>query len=180
MQLTNNDERFGLLTKLLHWSIFILFVIQYYLVYRREYFSKEMPEKLQYILLHKSLGVVVLTLAVLMLFWSHLGKHPSPPKASKIKLVISKLTHMFLYLSMLVMPLSGIFMSVSSGRAVSVFNWFKIPLFLPENKALAEKIYYVHIYASYVVIGLVSLHVLGALYNHYIAKNNVLKRMTIG
>jgi len=180
MQLTNNEERFGLFTKLLHWSIFLLFVVQYYLVYRREYFSKEMPEKLQYILLHKSLGVVVLCLAFLMIFWSHLGKRPLPPKASKFKILISKVVHIFLYLSMLVMPLSGIFMSVLSGRAVSVFDWFKIPLFLAENKALAEKIYYVHLYASYVVICLVSLHVLGALYNHFIAKNDVLIRMTRG
>lgn len=180
MQLTNSEERFGLFTKLLHWSIFLLFAVQYYLVYRREYFPKDMPEKLQYILLHKSLGVVVLTLGIIMLFWSHLGKHPKSPKASKLKLIISKVVHLCLYLSMLVMPISGICMSVLSGRAVGVFDWFKIPLFLAENKALAEKIYYVHLYASYVVIGLVSLHVLGALYNHYIAKNNVLMRMTKG
>lgn len=178
MQLANNRERFGLLTKLLHWSIFILYVVQFYLVYRREYLPKEAPEKLQYILLHKSLGVVVLTLGILMLLWSHVGKRPPAPNNSKPKLILSKLVHIFLYLSMLIMPISGIFMSILSGRAVGVFDWFKIPLFLAKNEVLAEKIFYVHLYTSYAVIGLVSLHVLGALYNHYIAKNNVLRRMT--
>lgn len=180
MQLTNSRERFGLITKVLHWSIFALFVVQYFLVYRREYFADKSPEKLQYILLHKSFGVVVLCLALFMIVWRHLGKRPLYPTGHPIKQIISKLTHVGLYLSMLFMPITGILMSLYSGRAISVFGWFTIPADLEKNKALAENLYNAHVIISYVVIGLVILHVLGALYNHIIEKNNVLKRMTFG
>ena len=67
MALANTKKEFGTLTKLLHWTIFALFVVQYFLVYRREYFPKNSPEKIQYILLHKSFGLCVLFLAVLMI-----------------------------------------------------------------------------------------------------------------
>lgn len=179
MQLTNSSERFGLLTKILHWAIFILFVTQYYLVYRREYFEEKAPEKLQYILLHKSLGVIVLGVALLMLIWRHIGKRPPLPTSNAFKRLLAKVTHIGLYVSMLIMPISGIAMSMYSGYGVKVFGW-PIPFEVEKNKELAGTIYTVHEYTSYVVIALVSLHVLGALFNHFVEKNNVLKRMTIG
>lgn len=181
MQWVNSEKQFGFLTKLLHWSIFIIFVAQYFLVYRREYFPKEAPEKLQYILLHKSLGVCVLLLALFMIFWRHLGKRPpAPPKMSKLQVYGSRFIHMLLYLSMLVMPLSGIAMSQLSGKSIWVFGGLQLPKMFDENKSLADVFYYLHLYSSYVIIGLVSLHVLAALYHHFIDKDDVLKRMSFG
>ena len=55
MPLINTQKKWGLVTKLLHWGFFILFCAQYFLVYRREYFANNAPEKTQYILLHKQL-----------------------------------------------------------------------------------------------------------------------------
>lgn len=180
MQLKNNEERFGLLTKLLHWAIFLLFVTQYFLVYRREYFPKDSPEKLQYILLHKSLGVIVLGLAVVMLIWAHFGKRPKLPPMSKMFALLARLTHILLYLSMLIMPLTGIMMSQYSGRKVMVFDWFELPRLLAENKSLAGLCHEIHEYSSYVILGVVSVHILGALVHHFFYKDKVLKRMTWG
>lgn len=181
MQLVNSEERFGLLTKLLHWSIFALFVTQYFLVYRRDYFPKDAPEKLQYILLHKSLGVVVLTLALFMIIWRHLGKRPkAPPTMPKIQVKVAIVMHLLLYLSMLVMPISGIAMSQFSGRAVMVFNWFELPMLVSVNKSVAGIFHEIHEYSSYVIIALVAGHIIAALYHHFVDKDVVLKRMTWG
>lgn len=178
MGLTNTANKFGSLTKILHWSIFLLFVVQYYLVYRREYFPKGSQEKLQYMLLHKSIGVCLLFLALAMIIWHHVGTRPMMPmNMSKFDIFVAKTVHFLLYVSMLVMPLSGIAMSMYGGRAIDFFGWFTIPLIVAKNETLSHNIFNVHVWSSYVVIGLVSLHVLAALYHHFVKKDAVLKRM---
>jgi cytochrome b561 len=178
MSLQNTPEKFGSLTKLLHWTIFLLFVIQYFLVYRREYFPKDSPEKLQYMLLHKSIGVVLLVLAVLMILWRYVGKRPPPITTNALERIGAKLMHFLLYAAMLIMPLSGIGMSLYAGYSVSVFGWFNLPITLEKNEALGNLFYTTHVWSSYAVIGLVGLHVLAALFHHFIRKDEVLKRMS--
>lgn len=181
MQLFNNTERFGLLTKIFHWSIFLLFLTQYFLVYRREYFPKDAPEKLQYILLHKSLGVVILTIALLMIVTRHIGKRPHVPvQMPKAQIILARVMHGLLYLSMLVMPISGIAMSQYSGRAVSVFGLFDLPRLVAENKDIAGVFHEVHEISSIIIIVLVSGHAIAALYHHFFNKDAVLKRMLWG
>jgi len=179
MALQNSSERFGSLTKLLHWLIFPLFIVQYFLVYRREYFPKDSPEKLQYILLHKSIGVVLLLLAFFMLVWRHAGQRPTSLNGNSLERVLAKLTHILLYVSMLIMPISGILMSLSAGYNVSVFGLFNLPFAMTKNEALGNLMYTTHVWTSYAVIGLVSLHVLAALFHHFVRKDKVLTRMLL-
>ncbi|MBS0290825.1 MAG: cytochrome b [Proteobacteria bacterium] len=180
MEIINTKKEFSLPTKILHWSIFILFVIQYFLVYRREYFPKDSPEKLQYILLHKSLGVILLLFALLMLVWRYVGTQPIMPKTMTLfEVKIAKLTHFFLYTMMLLQPITGILMSDLSGRQISIFNWFKMPLLFTKNESLATIFYQIHVWSSFFIIGIFCLHVLGALFHYFIRKDDVLQRMTI-
>jgi cytochrome b561 len=176
MTLKNTPQKFGSLTKLLHWTIFILFMVQYFLVYRREYFPKGSPEKLQYILLHKSFGVCLFVLAFVMLLWRHAGTRPALSSQSKAELLLAKTTHFLLYVCMLAFPLTGIAMSMFGGKGVAVFG-FALPNPVQKNEALGGIFYNSHVWISYLVMGLVGLHVLGALYHHFYRKDNVLRRM---
>lgn len=177
MTFTNSQNKFGILTKLLHWSIFVIFVLQFFLVYRREYFPKDAPEKLQYILLHKSFGLLVLFLAVLMIVWRKIGTRPSYPlNMSGAEIALAKSVHGLLYLCMLVMPLAGIGMSLYAGYGVSFFGLFTIPG-LEKNEGLNELFFLTHQWTSYLIIGLVSLHVFAALYHQFYKRDQVLKRM---
>lgn len=178
MSLTNTAQKFGIITRFLHWSIFGIFVLQYFLVYRREYFPKDAPEKLQYILLHKSLGVVVLMLAIFMIFWRHLGKRPAfVANMTKFEKKLAGSVHVLLYILMLAMPLTGIAMSMYSGYGVSLFGQFDLPLLVEKNVDIAGIFHEMHEWISYAVIGIVGLHVLGALIHHFIRKDETLKRM---
>lgn len=177
MSLQNTAEKFGSLTKLLHWSIAALFITQFFLVYRREFMPENSPESLQYILLHKSLGVVVLFLALLMIFWRNIGTRPIlPMNMSKMEVLAAKVVHFLLYLSMLVMPITGYLMSSLGGYGVSLFGW-KLPNPFVKNESLAGIFHETHELASYVIIAIVSIHVFAALYHHFIRKDNVLRRM---
>lgn len=178
MSIQNNAKEFGSLTKLLHWTIFALFIVQYFLVYRREYFPKDAPEKLQYILLHKSLGVCLLLLAFLMLVWRHMGSRPLFAKnMSGLQKGLARITHLLLYVTMLVQPISGILMGWYGGRTISLFGIYDLPNLLSKNEALSKICYTAHVWSSYLIIGLVALHILGALHHHFIQRDNTLTRM---
>lgn len=178
MPFKNTPEKFGSLTKFLHWSLLILFVVQYYLVYRREYFPKDTQEKLQYLLLHKSLGVCVLILAFIMLLWRNAGTRPAmPTNMTEREKSAAKYMHVALYVAMFIMPISGILMSIFAGYAVSFFGMFNLPMLFGKSEALGNVFYQTHVWSSYAIIGLVSAHALAAFYHHFIKQDDVLKRM---
>lgn len=177
MQLFNSEKKFGLLVRLFHSTIALLFIVQFYLVYRRGYFPKDAPEKLQYILLHKSFGLMLGGLALLFVAMHFIGKRPPLPALAPVyEKIAARLTHFGLYVVMLLMPLSGYLMSCYSGRTPKLFG-IEVPVLVEANKALGGFWYNTHVYASYAVIGLVSLHVLAALKHHFINKDGILKRM---
>lgn len=179
MALINTQIRFGRITKLLHWSIFILVVIQYALVYRRAFLPEEAPEKLQYILLHKSFGLVIFGLVILMILNRQFGQRPPYPKnAPWYQNLLAKMVHFLLYVCLLFMPIAGVLMTFFSGRTLAIFGYLlPTPSFIHTNKALAELFYKGHVFTSYIILGLVSLHIIGAFYHHFILKDNILTRM---
>ena len=179
MALINTREQFGSVTKLLHWSIFILVIIQYTLVYARAYLPEDALEKLQYILLHKSFGLVVFIFTFLMLLTRQLGHRPPyPENAPWYENLLAKIVHFLLYACLFLMPIAGILMTVLGGRPLAIFGYpFTTPSFIHPNKPLGELFYHAHVYASYVLLFLVGLHLIGTLYHHFILKDNVLTRM---
>jgi cytochrome b561 len=177
MQLVNSKEQFGLITKLLHWGLFGLFCAQYFLVYRREYLPKDSPESTQFILLHKSFGVLILGVALFFILWRTLGSRPSwPSTMSNWQKLLAKIIHLALLFVMLAMPISGILMSQFHGYPVSMFA-YKLPTFVAENKALSALFATAHETMSFIILGLVGIHIFGALTHHFYYKDRVLKNM---
>ena len=84
------------------------------------------------------------------------------------------------------MPISGMLFSGALGHGFGVFSWH----LMPENPSLTkpgEVIAYSEFWANvghtahevggYLILGLLLLHVLGALKHHFIDKDGILKRM---
>lgn len=178
MNLFNQSNRYGFVNKLLHWAIFVLVVTEFSIIYWRESLPKGTELKNSLMFYHKSFGVIILCLTILMLLARHIGKRPSwGENMSVIEKMAAKFTHISLYIVLLAMPLSGITMSTLSGYPVPVFNWFSLPKLLAVNKELAGTFHSFHVYCSYFVIALASLHIFAAFYHHFVKKDQVLKRM---
>ena len=178
MSLFNTKQKFGLLTKAFHWSIFLLITAQFFIIYRRTYFPKDAPEKLQYILWHKSIGIMVLSLALLMLITRYIGHRPLFPKTMPpAHKTAARFGHLALYAVLLLMPITGYLMSTFSGYAVSLLGWYDLPKLFGANKEFATLSFEIHRFTSYAVLTLVSGHILAAFYHHFGLKDNVLKRM---
>lgn len=177
MQYKNTDSNYSFITKKTHLLITILFVVQFTLVYWRDYVPQINPLNMQLVLLHKSFGLTLLFIGLFFIIWRFLNTKPKfPSDMARWETILATATHHSLYLLILLMPLSGALMSLLGGHGI---KWFGIPLpnYLPLNKPLSGIIYQAHVYLSYLVIALVVLHVTGALKHYFIDKNNVLQRM---
>ncbi|CAM2934980.1 cytochrome b561 family protein [Legionella steigerwaltii] len=173
--LRNSMNRFGSITKLLHWLIFILIAAQFYFVWS---LSDNSPLTPLYMMLHKSVGVTILVLGLLFYIWHIISIKPLPPENQpRWQYIISKLVHHLLFILIILMPIVGYIMTCSDGKPINFFGWFTIPCLITENEQLGSIMFSTHETIAFIILALVGLHFLAALYHHFIRKDDVLKRM---
>lgn len=175
--LKNTQTTYGSVNKLLHWSIGLLIIGIIGLGLYMTSMDKS-DFKWELYGLHKSFGMVVLVLVVARVLWRFLNVTPDlPASMPQWQKTASKLTHYGLYLFMVVYPFSGFLMSVMGGRGVDVFSFIHVPAFTDGKTDFASNAHYIHVNLTYFAIGLISFHILAALYHHFVVKDDVLKRM---
>lgn len=177
MQIHNTDSKYGVIAQCLHWLIFVLIAG----LLAVGFIMTEMensPDKFKLYGLHKSAGIVVLTLAFFRLLWRLKNRVPILPNTlNALQKKLAHLGHYALYLLMFAMPISGWFMSSAAGFPVSVFGLFTLPDLLTPDKELGKQLAEVHELIGFTIIGLVSLHIIAALLHHFYYRDNVLQRM---
>lgn len=135
--------------------------------------------------LHKSIGVLLLGIVVIRLAWRLARGWPQALTAQpKIEQIISKLSHWYLLLASVAMPITGILLSGLGGHGVSVFgltviakNYGDDGKAVAYNETLAQLGYTFHELIGYGLVVVVSLHVLGVLKHQFVYKDATLKRM---
>lgn len=145
------------------------------------------PMKFEIIQLHKSVGLTVLILSIAIVIWRLTHRAPPLPAgmAPPLKLLASAV-HVLLYVLIVALPLTGWLMVSSSphGGSLSYFGLFDWPLigFLahmaqPDKKALVGTFAETHETLAWIMIGLVPLHVVGALWHQFFGSESVMRRM---
>ena len=71
---------------------------------------------------------------------------------------------------------SGILKKLYMGETLN-FIFFKYG-FEKDNFVLADTYYQVHIYANYLLLALVTLHILAVIVHHFIFKDKILRKIT--
>lgn len=170
------DSKYGIIRKVNHWLVALMFIT---LLAVGVYMSgmAYSPEKMELYGLHKSFGVIIMLFILIRMFWLIFDNKINNSSLTKFERVSSASLHGILYLLMLIMPISGMLMSMAKGYAVKVFGLFTLPMLVEKSESLGNLMGSVHYYAGYIAIALVSLHVLASLYHHFIKKDNILKRM---
>lgn len=162
--------------KILHWVIGLTIIA---LLGVGLYMSDLPPDAFKWQLygLHKGIGILVLAAVLIRLSVRISTQTPAPlPTHQQWEKGLAKVTHVFLYLAMFGMPLSGWAMSSAGGHPVSVFG-IGIPPLLPENKELGGLFNQIHELLGYALIVAIGLHVAGALKHAIIDRDDTLKRM---
>lgn len=129
--------------------------------------------------LHKAFGALVLMLVAARLAVRLSTQTPPNPPIPRWELRLANITHVLIYIMLFSVPLAGVWMSNSWGYGVSFFG-LELPRLFPENKEVAPLAGDVHEWLAFTLIGLVVLHVSGALKHRFIDRNDVIYRMTFG
>lgn len=173
-----NVERWGTVSQAFHWLIVLLILT----IATIGLVMVDLPKTPKYFwiyTLHKSLGLVVLALAVLRLGWRLYAGAPPPVSGTpRWQERIASVTHWLLYALIFAMPLSGWLYDSSSG--LRPFRWFglvEVPKLSPPNESLRALSHDAHETLFWVLALLVVVHAGAALYHHLIRNDATLVRM---
>lgn len=178
--MNDTTVEYGSAAKWLHWLVAIGIFALIWLGLQQAGMEKG-PEKTELRALHASVALIVLALITVRLVWRFLNGVPAHPDGMPgWQRTTSTLVHWGLYISVFVQLISGSMTVATRGNALPFFGLFSIPLPIAENSDVNDLWEEVHEYAWVIIAVLLVVHVLAALYNHFVLKNDVLRRMTIG
>jgi len=177
MRMRDTHEKFTWPTIGLHWVIAIAIIAMLAFGLYLEDMPRG-PEKGELIGLHKSVGMLILILALVRVAWRILNKFPksiSPLVNWQEKL--AKLTHWVLIIGTVLMPVSGVFMAIGGGHAVAIFG-LEIIAGSPEKIEVLSQIgHTAHGLGGKLLILFVLLHFVAAIKHQFIDRDGTLSRM---
>lgn len=177
MHYTNSSERYGVIAKTLHWTLFLAIAGLLTIGFIMESMALS-PDKIKLIGLHKAVGILVLIAALFRLSWRFFNITPALDGAiPRWQGILANIVHYLLYALMILMPLSGWLMSSAAGFPVSLFGFVTLPDFISPSPDLRRFFGDTHEILAFTLIALVAMHAGAALYHHIIRKDNTLRRM---
>jgi cytochrome b561 len=180
MTLRNSSSEFGSLAKWLHWLITIGIFVLIYLGLEQSGMERG-PGKQAVRDLHGSIALIVFALMTIRLAWRFMNEVPAhPDRMPAWQRASATLVHWGMTIAVFVQLISGPITVATGGRSIPFFNLFSISLPVAENEDNHHFWEEVHEFTWKIVAMLLIVHVLAALYNHFVAKNDVLRRMTVG
>ena len=180
MEFKDTRNRYGIISRFLHWTIALLILNQFCLVYAKQWFLPDGSQMALFYIngLHKPIGVCLFFLVLFAIFWQILNIHPQfPSSMSKIQKILARTMHGSLLLVALGMSSSGFLMSGAAGYPTNLFGWYQLPAIIEVNRALAQSFFQIHETLAILMAILIVLHVLAALAHHFFYKDNILNRM---
>ena len=180
MGLKNTSMEFGALAKVLHWLVAVGIFALVYLGLEQAGMERG-AEKSEIRFIHGSIALAVFALMTVRIVWRFVNEVPGHPDGMPAwQRLSASVVHWGLYAAIFLQLTSGGMTVATGGRALPFFGLFSIPLPVTENRDNHEFWEEIHEFAWRIVAVLVAVHVVGAIYNHFIAKNDVVRRMTVG
>lgn len=128
---------------------------------------------------HKTLGVIILLLMTLRIITRLVFVVPDhEPPLNAFERIVSTSVHHLLYLALIVMPILGWAATASGGFPVEFFHWH-LPSLIGEREPLSEQLFMWHGRLGWAILGLIVLHVAGAIFHWKIKRDNVMGRMSL-
>ena len=131
--------------------------------------------------LHKSLGLVILALALVRIAVRlRRGAPPLEPGLPAWQQRAAHASHYALYVLIVGTPIVGWAATSACCPPVKLFWTVPVTLPMPRSDALATAIFWIHYGLAFTLIGIVAVHVGAALQHHFIRRDRTLLRMLPG
>lgn len=175
--LKNGAEHFGLISRLLHWGIAGLVVVMLSLGLRLQDMEPGLANLWLYGL-HKSLGILTLSLMAARILW-HLFSPPPRPIGGGWQSIAARATHLAIYALLLAIPLSGWIGSAATGLDVVIFDRWTLPPIAPVSTLWENRAFALHDVLTKLLIALLFLH-MGAALKREMDGDGTLRRIITG
>jgi cytochrome b561 len=180
--MNNSATRYGLVTKLLHWTLFLLILNQFVVAAMMLNTAPDStaagftPGSLYN--WHKSIGLIALGAAVLRSVWR--GATALPDWAPNLSTGEKRAIHWIertLYGCMFLMPISGFVFVMAGGYGVKFFGLWDLPTVIGKNATVAAVAQWAHAVTACLLAGTLLAHWGVGLRHHVIHHDRYLHRM---
>ncbi len=170
-------ERYDPVARMFHWLVVAMLVAQYLVAL---VLASVLPASADGALVewHFSLGSSVLVVMLARLAWRL--THPAPPPPADLSpglRRLSRATHWALYALFAVLPMLGWAAASAQGARVRLAGLIPLPLLVPKDDPFGKAMATVHPVLALTLLGLIALHVVGAMYHVFVKRDGVLGRM---
>lgn len=177
----NTRETYGLTAILFHWSIAGLFLCELLLGYSTQVSDDRPALQFELYQWHKSIGFLILVLAVPRLAWALLSVRPHALAGStRLEEIAARAVHLALLALTILVPLAGWAIASASPLRIPsyAFNWVVIPnLPLTPSDALETFWSRIHALLAYTAGILALVHAAAAIHHHFRLRDGTLVRM---
>lgn len=181
MPIYNSSTTYGSVARWLHWLIALMVILMLCGGLLFSYLPKsDFRNTLMFV--HKSTGVTLLILMFVRLLWRWANPYPQLPNTMHLfEKITARTVHLLFYLLLIIMPLTGLVMSMAAGYPVPFWGVISIHWsFIPTDKLLAHWMKSWHLYLAWTIFIFIVLHTFAALIHQLFYKDNVLTRMWRG
>ena len=125
--------------------------------------------------IHVIAGLAIFYLIIFRLLYKIINPTPKlDPSIFKGQKFLAKINHLFLYVTILSITISGILKKLFNGEELIIFfKTFK----LQSNFELNEIFYDIHVYSNYLIIILITVHILAVITHKIFFNDNLLKKI---
>jgi len=182
----NSATSYGRIARALHWAMAALMLavvpMGLYCASLRGVAGRE-GEREAWLLVHKSIGLLLLVLAFARAAWALQQPRPGLPQSMPLhERWLARGVHVSLYAMLFLSPLSGLLLSQGAGQPVTFFGLFTLPQFVPIDASLpaAERPQVIagvilhKVVLKYALLSLFALHVLGVLKHAFVDRDPTL------
>jgi cytochrome b561 len=169
-------QRFTPVQRALHWVMAVCIIAMLFIGVGMA--STVAPQYLALVSVHKSLGIVILLLAVVRLVVRlRSGTPPLPADLPEPMKLAAHLSHYVLYALMIAMPLLGWAELSAGGYPVVLWGGVWLPPIAPQSDSLHTALWNAHFYLAFVFFAVVLMHVAAALFHALVRRDGVFEAM---
>jgi cytochrome b561 len=136
------------------------------------------PNKIRLFNYHKWIGIAVLLLGTVRVVWRLIHRPPGlPATMARWERFAARGAHLLFYTLIVTVPLSGWLMSSATGFQTVWFGVIPLPDLVGKDKELGRFLLELHRNLDYLLLGLVSVHVVAALKHQFFAHDDILAQI---
>jgi len=159
--LKNGPAEFGLVTRVIHWSMMLLIIGQLALGLRIADMEPGLANLWLYGL-HKTIGFTVLALVLVRIAWHLISPPPAPLGPRNAAFWAARAAHWAIYAVVIAIPLTGWAGSSATGLDVMIADRWTVPALVEASEDGEAWWFRLHDILTKLLVALITIHMLGA------------------